>query len=143
MADAVLTRLDSSDQGTFGRFLAGGLGLVSGELPWRDNAPNLSCIPVGTYQCLLTPSPAFRRWLYLVAGVPDRAGIRIHPANLMGASPLRCQLNGCIALGERTGWIEGQKAILTSAPAVRRLEEHFAGKPFTLEIRDGTRARTS
>lgn len=51
--------------------------------------------------------------------------------------PYLKQLNGCIALGERLGHIDGQKAVLLSAPAVRRLEEHFAGKPFTLEIRDG------
>ena len=137
MADATLTRLDSSSQGTFGRFVAGGLGLVSGELPWRDNAPNISCIPVGTYQCLFTPSERFRRRLYLVAGVDRRAGIRIHPANLAGdaSKGYRCQLNGCLMLGERFGWIEGQKAVLTSAPAVRRMEEYFGGRPFTLEIR--------
>jgi len=54
----------------------------------------------------------------------------------MGAAPLRSQLNGCIALGERKGWIDGQKALLISAPAIRRFEECFAGKAFTLEIRD-------
>jgi len=52
----------------------------------------------------------------------------------MGAAPLRCQLNGCIALAERRGWIDGQKAILLSAPAIRRMEDHFAGASFTLEI---------
>jgi hypothetical protein len=47
-----------------------------------------------------------------------------------------CQLNGCIALGEKLGWLEGQKAVLLSAPAVRRLESFFGGRPFQLEIRD-------
>lgn len=47
----------------------------------------------------------------------------------------KCQLNGCVALGERLGWLEGQKALLLSAPAVRRLEMFFGRKPFTLEIR--------
>lgn len=137
-ADATLTRLETSDQGTFGRFVSGGLGLFSGELPDHANAPDVSCIPVGTYQCIFTPSPAFGRRLYLVAGDHRRSGIRIHPANLEGDNPpwLK-QLNGCIALGERLGWMGKQKAILLSAPAVRRLEEHFAGKPFTLEIVNG------
>lgn len=49
----------------------------------------------------------------------------------------KAQLNGCIALGERLGWIGKQKALLLSRPAVRRLEEYFGGKPFILEIRDG------
>ena len=50
--------------------------------------------------------------------------------------PFQKQLNGCIALGERLGWIAGQKAVLVSAPAIRRLEEYFKGEPFTLEVRN-------
>lgn len=49
----------------------------------------------------------------------------------------KSQLNGCIALGERLGYIDGQKALLLSAPAMRRLDEYFKGKTFILEIRDG------
>jgi len=49
---------------------------------------------------------------------------------------LKCQLNGCIALGERLGYLDGQKALLLSQPAVRRMEEYFRGGPFLLEIRD-------
>ena len=134
--DATLQRLTSSDEGTFGRFVAGALSLYSGELPWRDNAPSISCIPAGTYQCVLTKSPRFGRPLYLVLGVDGRSGIRFHAANLMKQPPPMCQLNGCIALGERLGWIDGQKALLLSAPAMRRMERYFAGRPFTLEIRD-------
>jgi len=77
--------------------------------------------------------------MYLVDGVRSRAGIRFHAANLMGAAPYRSQLNGCIALGERLGHVDGQKALLLSAPAIRRFEQHFAGQPFTLEIQDGWR----
>ena len=47
----------------------------------------------------------------------------------------RCQLNGCIALGERLGYIDGQKALLLSAPAMRRFLDAARGEPFTLEIR--------
>lgn len=50
--------------------------------------------------------------------------------------PYRKQLNGCLAFGEKLGWIDGQKALLISAPAVRRVEEYFGGRPFTLEIVD-------
>src|SRR3990167_11448855 len=137
MIDATLTRLETSDQGTFGRFVAGRLGLFSGELPDHDNASNVSRIPAGTYRCVFSHSPRFGRNLYLVDSVPARAGIRLHTANLMGDNPpYRRQLNGCIALGERLGWIEGQKALLLSAPAMRRAESYFSGRPFTLEIRE-------
>jgi hypothetical protein len=138
MTDAVLERLESGDQGTFGRIVAGELVLFSGELPWRENRSNVSCIPPGLYRCLWTFSPRFRRMMYLLDPTAPRAGIRKHAANLMGDTTLgyRAQLNGCIALGERLGWLNGQKALLLSAPAMRRFESHMGRKPFTLEIRN-------
>jgi hypothetical protein len=76
--------------------------------------------------------------MYLLGKTDPRVGIRAHSANFMGDKSLgyRMQLNGCIALGEQLGWMEGQKALLLSAPAVRRFENHMGHKPFMLEIRD-------
>lgn len=137
MRSVLLERLESGDSGTFGRVITDGLVLYTGELPDRDNAANVSCIPAGTYTCSYTYSPRFRRQMYAIERVPGRAGVRIHSANLMGdrAKGLRCQLNGCIALGERLGKIDGQKAVLLSAPAVRRFEDLMAGKTFEIEVR--------
>lgn len=136
-ADAILTRLDSSDQGTFGRIIGPGITLFTGELPWRENLPSISCIPEGVYRVTWTFSPRFKRFMYLVGEVVARSGIRKHPANLMGDAALgyKSQLNGCIALGEWLGWMDGQKAILLSAPAVRRFEEAMKHESFILEIR--------
>lgn len=138
MSDAVLERFDRGDQGTFGRIWARGLQLYTGELPWRDNAPNISCLPPAIHRVVWTFSPRFRRFMYLLLGTDPRAGIRKHSANLMGDVVLgyRAQLNGCIALGERLGWLDGQKALLLSAPAMRRFESHMGHAPFTLEIRN-------
>jgi hypothetical protein len=74
--------------------------------------------------------------MYLLLGTSPRAGIRKHPANFMGdrTKGLRSQLYGCIALGERLGWMDGQKALLLSAPAVRRFEDYMERKPFRLEV---------
>lgn len=140
-ADATLTRLDQSDQGTFGHFVAGRLALISGELPERGNAPNYSRVPAGAYWAGFTYSPHFGRCVYLLSPTAPRAGIRLHAANFMGDSRrgYRTQLNGCIAVGEKLGWMDGQKALLLSAPAVRRLETYFAGRPFQLEIRENFR----
>ena len=136
MERAYLVRLDRGDQGVFGRIEVPGLTLFTGELPWRENAPGISCIPEGIYRCAWTLSPRFRRFMYLVGEVVGRAGIRKHSANLMGdvALGFRAQLNGCIALGEKLGWINGQKALLLSVPAVRRFETRMGGKPFELEV---------
>lgn len=137
MTDVIMTRIETGDQGTFGRLVAGSLTLYSGELPWLDNQPNISCVPDGVYQCVWTFSEHFRRFMYLLLGTSPRAGIREHSANLMGneSKGFKKQLNGCIAYGERLGWIGGQKALILSAPAVRRFEDHMQRKPFTLGIK--------
>ena len=134
---ALLTRVESSDQGTFGILEFRGHRFFTGELPWRNNASNVSCIPKGRYIASFTLSPRFKRKMYLVEPVKRRAGIRIHPANLMGdkAKGYRCQLNGCVSLGDKLGVIDGQKSVLLSAPAVRRMEELAKGLPFELEIK--------
>lgn len=140
MSNVILTRLDHGDQGTFGHIdTQNGLVLFTGELPWRDNRSNASCILPAVYNVEWTFSPSFRRWMYLILGTDPRAGIRAHSANFMGDDTMgyKKQLNGCIALGEKLGWMDGQKALLVSAPAVRRFEEHMERQPFKLEIING------
>jgi len=135
VADVTLERLETSDHGTFGRVLFDGKSLFTGELPDKDNAPNVSCIPAGTYKVAWTFSPAFKRFMYLVTNVPGRSGIRIHSANFMGEKPPHhCQLYGCIAMGKKLGAMDGQKAVLISATATREFENAMERKPFELEI---------
>ena len=85
-----------------------------------------------------TYSPRFRRRMYILADTDPRVGIRAHSANLAGDKSLGylSQLNGCIALGEKIGWIERQKAVLLSVPAVRAFETMMGRKNFVLEVRD-------
>lgn len=131
-----LTRYDKGDQGSFGRLSV--LGLFTGELPWHDNQSSVSCIPIGIYRVVWAWSPRFQRFTYRLLNVPSRAGVLKHSANFMGDAALgfKSQLNGCIALGERLGWMDGQKALLLSMPAVRRFCEFMQYKPFDLEIRE-------
>lgn len=139
MRQAYLHRLETGDHGTFGQISFGDLIRYTGEQPWLDNKANRSCIPAGIYTVLWTHSPAFGRMMHLVSKVEGRSGIRIHPANLMGDRDkgFKSHLYGCIALGERIGQIEGQKALLVSRPAVRSLEKWANGQTFELEIVDG------
>jgi len=127
----ILERLENGDQGTFGRLYGSALNgsvLFTLERPWLDNQSDISCIPVGSYDCAWTYSPRLAKWTYLLGSVPDRSGIRIHAANLAS------QLNGCAALGERRGWLDGRKAVLLSASAVTKLASALEYKPFRLEI---------
>lgn len=139
MEEVVLERLSKSEAGCFGRILAPrGFACFSGELPDRGNAPGISCVPTGIYDVVWAMSPRLRRNTYRLLAVPCRSGILKHPANFMGdaALGLRCQLNGCIALGEKVGVMDGQRALLISGPAVRRFEAHMDRQPFRLRIID-------
>lgn len=135
--DVVLERFDKSDQGCFGHYWTSGLSLFSGELPDRGNQPSLSCIPPKLYQVVWALSPRLKRFTYRLLGTEPRLGILEHSANFMGdiTKGLKAQLNGCIALGEKLGWMDGQKALLLSVPAIRRFEAHMGHAPFILEVR--------
>lgn len=135
-----LIRGQSTDQGTFGRLIFGTNVVHTVELPWRNNARQRSCIPVGSYPCSIVNSPRFGR-VYGVANVPGRSHILIHSANVAGDVDMGwdSQLHGCIAPAERLGAIKNtagrmQRAGLVSRPALRRLMAWADGKPFTLEI---------
>lgn len=100
------------------------------ELPWKDNKRNISCIPEGCYRLRPYRSRKFGPCL-LVADVPRRSGILIHPAN-----DAATELQGCIApVTKHTG--EGRG--IHSRIALERLEKIVipvleAGEPVWLEV---------
>lgn len=61
------------------------------ELPWKQNAKRISCIPEGVYTLRRRYSEKFK-WHLVLLEVPERSGILIHPAN----DALK-ELQGCIA----------------------------------------------
>lgn len=133
-----LIRTEMGAFGTFGRMEIAGETFVTGELPAKDNAAMISSIPAGVYRCRRTMSNRFKRMLYEVLNVPGRTGIRFHSANHMGdvARGLKCELNGCIALGTTKAIVNGQMGIGGSRVAMDRFDELLAGADFELEIVD-------
>lgn len=137
MRQVTITRTETGDSGTFGHFVTdSGLCLRSGELPWRDNEPGHSCIPCGVYDAVWADSPT-KGWCYHVIKVPGRLDIEIHPANFCGDRilGLRCELQGCIALGTSVGPMNGQKALLCSRQAFVEMLRDLQMEPLRLEIR--------
>lgn len=135
-----IIRQPSDDQGTLGALLFGQQKLHCIELPWRNNLRQRSCIPPGVYTCAMVQSPRFGR-VYGVCDVPGRSNVLIHSANLAGDINMgyTTQLQGCIAPCERLGLMRNkagnmQRAGLVSRPALRRLMDWAAGRPFKLEI---------
>lgn len=136
MRTVTLTRTETSDEGTFGHIMTDtGVCLRTGELPWRENEPGRSCIPVGTYNVVWAYSPT-QGYCYHVTNVPGRLDIEIHPANFVGdrVLGLKCEMEGCIALGKAVGTMEGQKAVLLSRQAFLTFEAEMDDEPFTLTV---------
>ena len=95
--DIYLTRLIDTGEETQGylHVINGiqSLSLQTIELPWKDNKPNISCIPKGVYNYVKWYSPTFKTTVIRILNVPDRTNILIHPANFVR------ELRGCIAPG--------------------------------------------
>lgn len=89
-----IVRDTATPAATFGALFVDGRAIcLTLEEPWRDNQPNVSCIPVGTYKARMTYSPKFGRVLPELPGVPGRSAIRIHTGNTLADT------EGCILLG--------------------------------------------
>ena len=142
MRRAILRRLLADDHGTRGVLAGPGLApLHVMEPPWRDNRRSRSCIPEGVYRVVPYRSPRFRDCL-LVTDVPGRSAILFHRGNIGGdvEKGFLSHTMGCLLPGLYRGVIRvrgrDQAATLASAPALRRLLDWTAGRPFALEVID-------
>jgi hypothetical protein len=133
-----IRRTRTSDQGTEGILLAPGFSCYTLELPWRENKSNISCIPIGQYNCEIRKSPRMGN-KYWVKKVPKREYILIHSGNYAGDvnKGFKSHVNGCILLGLEMGFISGQRAILNSVIAGRRFMEAMDFDPFILRVTGG------
>lgn len=72
---------------------------VTCELPWRNNAHSVSCIPAGEYTAKRTQHPEHGE-VFQVMDVPDRDEILLH----IGCLPR--DTKGCILLGTQFGHVD-------------------------------------
>jgi hypothetical protein len=112
----ILNRMSDSGQETFGTLLSSdGTHLcVTIERPWKDNAQDVSCVPLGTYDFYRFLSPK-NGDVWRTDEVPSRTAIEIHSANFAS------QLEGCIAVGNAIGEIDGVPAVLNSKMTLTKL----------------------
>lgn len=113
-----LKRQPSTDDGTLGELLdnEGQHICYTIELPWKDNEPQVSCIPTGTYQVILHDTPAHPH-TWEITNVPDRQAILIHNGNTEN------DVKGCVAVGSEIGEIDGLPAVLNSNATLKKLRE--------------------
>lgn len=101
------------------------------ELGWHNNAKSISCIPEGEYLCKWTYSGRFKRFMYEVLNVKDRAGIRMHSANY------NRELHGCIAMGSALKDMnnDGLQDMTNSGATMREFELLMNQQDFWLEVK--------
>ena len=137
--NATLVRLRESDHGTEGIFILGAKNWRIMELPWRDNKTGLSCIPTGTYNCVVHHSRKYGR-VWHVTGVDGRTWILIHNGNYAGdkLKGWKTHSMGCLIIGKKFGIIGKQRAVLASRVARREFQAATRGlKTFQLTIIGG------
>lgn len=127
----VLTRIEDTGKQTLGELRFKNFSCKTLERPDKNNLPNISCIPKGTYNAKYTFSPKFMKYTYEVQNVSKRSGIRIHSGNFF------YQIQGCILLGSSFKDInsDGQKEVLESRITISKFESLLGKKDFTLIIK--------
>lgn len=99
------------------------------ELPLKNNTPQISCIPKGTYTCRRVNSPKFGE-TFQVCDVPDRSGILFHAGNSVKDT------RGCILLGTLASGNGDYCYLEASRAAMRTFRQMLEGiNTFTLEIK--------
>ena len=163
MKQAILTRLETDDEGTRGRLEV--LNEITGdvvyscavlELPWRNNKRDRSCAPAGSYLFKgRTDSPKHPGFVYEEwddpatperEDVKDRDNTQIHAANLAGdvEKGYVAQLLGCIAPGKtftkfpggvKPAGAKDQLGISASGPTLKELLAVLNKETFHLTIK--------
>lgn len=82
---------------TIGELTTDKVSMFTLELPWLNNARNISCVPEGVYPYEVRHSSRWKReviWLY---HVENRSAIQIHVGNTLNDT------KGCLLVGTQKG----------------------------------------
>lgn len=137
MKRIVIKRILSSDSGTLGRLSVDGVHFCRTlELPWKDNIPNISCVPTGTYSVVWGHMNKANKDRYLVQNVPERSAIFIHSGNYAGdvSKGYETHVQGCILLGQDFDLIGDQFGVTSSRATTSAFEQFLQQQPFSLTI---------
>ena len=126
---ALLERFAYLDSGTMGKLTIDDWSCYTIERPWKNNAPNLSCIPEGAYACQPFSGSRFQNVIQ-VMDVPGRTFILIHVANFPH------DVEGCIGVGDRFVSDALEPAVYNSKKTLANLMNAFEknGNQMTLEV---------
>ena len=117
---ALLRRFAYLESGTLGRLTIGNWGCFTIERPWKDNQPNVSCIPEGVYACQPFSGERFKVVIQIM-DVPHRSYILFHVANFPH------DIEGCIGVGDRFVSDALEPAVYNSKKTMAQLMDIFNG----------------
>jgi hypothetical protein len=129
MEVVTITRVNHQDKQTLGYMIYNGREVAKTlELPWKDNARRISCIPKGVYKVVRRNSAKYGEHFH-ISTVANRSLILIHNGNY------HFQINGCILVGKDHKDInmDGYMDVTNSKPTMDRLLKTLP-KSFKLEI---------
>ena len=134
MKHATLCRYFQDEQATLGCFRVQGTKAPlfwTVERPWLNNEVGKSCIPEGRY--LVKPFSGMKyKDVYEVTNVVGRTAILLHAANKAS------QLQGCIAPGLSTGYMDDELAVMSSQAALNKIITITDYEAFTLDVIGGS-----
>ena len=100
------------------------------ELPWKENFPNVSCIPAGIYRVRKYHSPT-KGWVLLFIDVFGRTFIEIHRGNFTR------EIRGCILVGKSITFLDDDSTpdVTHSGATMEKLLTLLTKKEAVVEIR--------
>lgn len=104
--------------------------------PWKDNKPNISCIPQGLYN-VTRGNTSQHKDVFKVLNVPNRSGVLIHPGNygcdvVIGNLTHKSDSLGCYLPG--FDYNKTTPMVKSSVKAMDWLRDHIH-ENFALEVR--------
>ena len=137
MRTVYLNRFEQSDQGTLGVWSCPeqAFSCFCLELPWRNNNVGVSRIPKGVYKVVVRWSHKYK-WHYHITGIDGRSYILLHSGNYAGdrMKGYKTHSHGCLLLGKKCGYLQGQRAVLCSRLAIREFYNLMNEETFKLII---------
>ncbi|MHA1170269.1 MAG: DUF5675 family protein [Candidatus Hodarchaeales archaeon] len=106
-----IERFAYSPFGVFGRLTLEQFSCYTVEKVWKNNERSMSCIPEGSYPLSLSTYNRGGYSAYEILQVPHRSQIKIHIGNIQE------DVQGCVALGSKLGYINNIWGILGSREA--------------------------
>lgn len=130
MRTVYLARHTYADSCTRGVLICDNVFIHTLELPWRDNKPNISCIPNGEYFCQFMARSSSGKYknVYHVQDVDGRTAILIHNGNTPDHT------RGCILVGMSMGILAGKQAVLNSRTALTKFVNSMNQENFILKV---------